>query len=70
MIISHEDYVVAGAKLYQRSNGGTIATFSSLAAATHIANMWREGNLVSAKWPSNGSTTAGDRATFDALPKS
>lgn len=69
MIVSHEDYVVAGARLYRRSNGGTVATFSSFAAATHCANMLREGQWVSAKWASNGATTAGDRTTFDALPK-
>lgn len=70
MIVSHEDYVVAGTKLLQRSTGATIATFSALAAATHCANMLREGHWLSARWPTIGATTAGDRTTFDALPKS
>lgn len=69
MFIPHEDYVVAGAKLLQRSTGATLATFSSLAAATFCANMLREGQFASTRWPSTGGTTSGDRTTYDALVK-
>lgn len=69
MINYHEDTVVAGTKLLRKSNGATLATFSSVAAATHAFNMLREGNTVSAKWQTNGATTAGDRTTFDTLPR-
>ena len=68
-MIYHEDAVIVGTKLMRRADGSTLATFSSLAAATHIGNMLREGNRVSARWHTNGATTAGDRTLFDALPK-
>lgn len=69
MLNYHEDTVVAWTKLLRKADGTTLATFSSLAAATHCANMLREGNLVSARWATNGATTSGDRTTFDALAR-
>lgn len=65
----HEDTVVAGTKLFRKSDGTVLATFSSLAACTHAADMLRAGYTASARWPSNGATNASDRTIFDALPK-
>lgn len=65
----HEDTVVAGTKILRKSDGATLATFSSLNAATHAMDMLRVGHTASAKWVTNGATTSGDRTTFDALPK-
>ena len=65
----HEDTVIAGAKLLRKSDGATLATFSSLAAATHAADMLRAGYTSSAKWATAGQTTASDRTIFDALAK-
>lgn len=65
----HEDTVVAGAKILRKSDGATLATFSSFGAATHAADMLRAGYTASAKWPTNGKTNASDRTIFDALPK-
>lgn len=65
----HEDSVIAGAKLIRKSDGSTQATFSSLAAATHVSEMLRAGYTSSARWHTNGATNASDRAIFDALPK-
>jgi len=63
-----ENSVVAGTKLLRRSDGSTLATFSSLSAAQYCYAQLREGNTASSRWHSPGPTTAGDRTTFDALP--
>jgi hypothetical protein len=44
----HEDTVVSGTKLLRRIDGLVLGTFSTFAAASHCANMLREGNLASA----------------------
>lgn len=65
----HEDTVIAGTKILRKSDGAVLATFSSLGACAHAMDMLRAGYTSSAKWATNGATTAGDRTIFDALPK-
>lgn len=65
----HEDTVIAGTKILRKSDGATLATFSSLAACTHAMDMLRAGYTSSARWHTNGATNASDRTIFDALPK-
>ncbi|WWQ12993.1 hypothetical protein PQ43W_47 [Ralstonia phage PQ43W] len=67
--IWHEYAVSAGGKLYRKTDGAVIATFSSQQAAQHAHDMLREGNYSSARWHTNGPTNSADRTTFDALPK-
>lgn len=67
--MSYSDHsIVAGAKLLRRTDGSVLATFSTPSAAAHCWAALRAGDRPSTCWHTQGSTTSGDRVTFDALP--